>query len=221
MEPPSHSRFDMEADYGPLIGEWTNLGVDMTTRPDVRLSPEEYLRLERVAEWKSEYIDGEMFAMAGASQRHVLIATNLARELGNLLREGPCTTYAADLRVATDRLRHYTYPDVVVACEPVQFVDERRDTITNPTLIAEVLSESTEKYDRGAKFERYRSVTTLVEYLLVSQDRVHIELYTRQASGAWVLREWNDAGAGIDLASLKCLLSIREVYAKVDFGEQA
>lgn len=192
----------------------------MTTRPDVRLTPEEYLRLERAAEWKSEYIDGEMFAMAGASPRHVLIATNLARELGHQLREGPCTTYAADLRVATDTRRHYTYPDVVVAREPLQFVDDHRDTITNPTLTAEVLSESTEKYDRGAKFERYRSVPSLAEYLLVSQDRVHIELYTRQPNGAWILREWNDPGAEIDLASLHCRLRVAEVYAKVTFGEQ-
>jgi len=191
----------------------------MTTRPDVRLTPEEYLRIERAAEWKSEYVDGEMFAMAGASPRHVLIATNLVAELRDRLRDGPCNAYAADLRVATDRRRHYTYPDVVVACEPLQFVDEHRDTITNPSLIAEVLSESTEKYDRGAKFERYRSVATLTEYLLVSQDRIHIELYTRQPGGGWVLREWNDSEAEIDLPSLRCRLRIAEVYAKVVFDE--
>jgi Uma2 family endonuclease len=193
----------------------------MTTRPDVRLTPEEYLRIERAAEWKSEYIDGEMFAMAGASPRHVLIATNIAGELGNLLREGPCTVYAADLRVATDRLRHYTYPDVVVVCEPLEFVDEHRDTLTNPKVIAEVLSDSTEKYDRGAKFERYRSVPTLFEYLLVSQDRVHVELYTRQPDGGWFLREWNDPAAEIDLVSLGCRMKIAEVYAKLTFDDQA
>ena len=193
----------------------------MTTRPDVRLTPEEYLRIERAAEWKSEFIDGEMFAMAGASPRHVLIATNLVAELRNRLREGPCTVYAADLRVATDRQRHYTYPDVVVVCDPLQFVDEHRDTLTNPKVIAEVLSDSTEKYDRGAKFERYRSVPTLSEYLLVSQDRVHIELYTRQHDGGWFLRDWNDPAAEIELVSLRCRLKIAEVYAKVTFGDQA
>src|SRR6266536_964720 len=149
----------------------------MTTRPDVRLTPEEYLRIERDAEWKSEYIDGEMFAMAGASPRHVFIVANLAGELRNQLREGPSVVASADLRVATDRRRHYTYPDVVVVCDAPQFVDENRDTVTNPTMIAEVLSDSTEKYDRGAKFERYRTVPTLSEYLLVSQDRIHVELY--------------------------------------------
>jgi len=192
----------------------------MTTHPDVRLTPEEYLRLERAAEWKSEYVDGDMFAMSGASPRHVLIATNLARELGNQLREGPCTTYTADLRVATDKLRHYTYPDVVVACEPLQYADEHRDTITNPTLIAEVLSESTEKYDRGAKFERYRAIPTLAEYMLVAQDRVHIELYTRRADGGWVLREWNDPEDEIDLTSPRCRVKVAEVYAKVTFGDE-
>lgn len=193
----------------------------MTTRPDLRLTAEEYLRIERAAEWKSEYIDGEMFAMAGASPRHVLITGNLVAELNVRLRQGPCTVYPTDLRVATDKRRHYTYPDVVVACEPLQFVDEHRDTITNPTLIAEVLSESTEKYDRGAKFERYRSVPTPAEYLLVSQERVHIELYARQPDEGWVLREWNDPGAEIELASLQCRLKVGEVYAKVAFDEQA
>lgn len=191
----------------------------MTTHAHARLTPEEYLRIERAAEWKSEYVDGEIFAMSGASPRHVLITLNLAAELRNALRETPCAAYSADLRVATDRHRHYTYPDVVVACEPLQYVDEHRDTITNPVLIAEVLSESTEKYDRGAKFERYRGIPTLAEYLLVAQDRVHVELYTRQPNAAWVLREWNDAGATIDLASLECSVAIAEIYAKVTFGE--
>jgi Uma2 family endonuclease len=194
--------------------------LGMTTHAEVRVTPEEYLRIERAAEWKSEYIDGEIFAMSGASPRHVLIAGNLVRELGNELRKGPCTTYSADLRVATDRQRHYTYPDVVVACEPLQYVDGHRDTITNPILIAEVLSDSTEKYDRGAKFERYRAIPTLAEYLLVAQDRIHVELYTRQPNAAWVLREWNDVGATIELASLRCSIAISEIYAKVTFDDQ-
>src|ERR1044071_2794192 len=193
----------------------------MTTYPHPRISPEEYLRIERAAEWKSEYIDGETFAMAGASPQHVLITTNLAAELREALRKTPCTVYTADLRVATDPRRHYTYPDVVVACEDLQFVDERRDTITNPTLIAEVLSGSTEKYDRGAKAERYRSLASLAEYMLVSQDRVHVELYTRRPDGVWNLREWNDPAAEIELASVGCRLKIAEVYAKVVFDKPA
>ncbi|HEX3582641.1 MAG TPA: Uma2 family endonuclease [Thermoanaerobaculia bacterium] len=189
----------------------------MTTDPAIRLSPEEYLRLERAAEWKSEYIDGEMFAMAGASPRHGFIVGNLVRELGNLVRQGPCNVASSDLRVATDVHRHYTYPDVVVICDPLEFVDGHRDTVTNPTLIAEVLSESTQNYDRGEKFERYRAVPSLAEYLLVAQDRTHVELYTRQPGGEWVLREWNDGGAEVELASVHCRLRIAEVYAKVVF----
>jgi Uma2 family endonuclease len=193
----------------------------MTTRPDVRLTPEEYLRIERAAEWKSEYIDGEMFAMSGASHRHTIITANLVRALGNQLLNGPCTVSSADLRVATDRRRHYTYPDVVVVCDPPQYVDDQLDTVTNPTLIAEVLSDSTEKYDRGGKFERYRSVPTLSEYTLVAQDRVHVELFTRQPDGRWSLREWNDPAAEIEIESLHCRLKIAEVYAKVAFEDQA
>jgi Uma2 family endonuclease len=189
----------------------------MTTNPAVRLTPEEYLRLERAAEWKSEYIDGEMFAMAGASPRHGFIVGNLVGELREQLRSGPCLVAPNDLRVATDRHRLYTYPDVVVICDPLEYVDEHRDTVTNPTLIAEVLSETTQNYDRGDKFERYRAIPSLAEYLLVAQDRVHVELYTRQPGGEWILREWNDAGAEIELTSLRCRLRIAEVYAKVAF----
>jgi Uma2 family endonuclease len=189
----------------------------MTTRPDVRLTPEEYLRIERAAEWKSEYIDGEMFAMSGASHRHTIITSNLVRVLGNHLLNGPCTVSSADLRVATDRRRHYTYPDVVVVCDPPQYVDDQLDTVTNPTLIAEVLSDSTEKYDRGGKFERYRSLQALSDYMLVAQDRIHVELFTRQPDGRWSLREWNDPAAEIDIESLHCRLNVAEVYAKVSF----
>jgi Uma2 family endonuclease len=192
----------------------------MTTHPDIRITPEEYLRIERAAEWKSEYIDGEMFAMSGASRRHVLITGNLTRILGNHLLDGPCTVYPIDLRVATDPNRHFTYPDVVVLCDPPQFVDDQPDTILNPKVIVEVLSDSTEKYDRGAKAERYRSVPTLSEYLLVSQEHVHIELYTRQSDGGWSLHEWSDAAAEIELVSLGCRLRVAEVYAKVDFSER-
>ena len=159
--------------------------------------------------------------MARPAYRHTIIKDNLAAELGNQLRRGPCTVSSSDLRVATDRRRHYTYPDVVVVCEPPQYVDGQLDTVTNPTLIAEVLSDSTEKYDRGGKFERYRAVPTLSEYLLVAQDRVHVELFSRQADGRWSLRDWNDSDAEIDIESLHCRLKVAEVYAKVTFEDTA
>src|SRR5439155_26407711 len=184
-----------------------------TTSPDLRLTPEEYLRIERAAEWKSEYIDGEMFAMARASPQHAIIVFNLGGELRAQLRGGPCLVYGIDVRLATDPERPYTYPDIIVACDPPEYVDTQLDTLINPTMIAEVLSESTEKYDRGAKFERYRSVPTLSEYLLVSQDRIHVELFQR-GDNEWILREWNDPAAEIDLVSLRCRLKIAEIYAK-------
>jgi Uma2 family endonuclease len=194
---------------------------DMMTRRDVRLTPEEYLSIDRAAEWRSEYIDGEMIARDRASHRHSIITANIAGELGNHLRNSPCTVALAQLRVATDRRRHYTYPDVVVVCDPPQFVDDQLDTVTNPTLIAEVLSDSTEKYDRGGKFERYRSIPSLSEYLLLAQDRVHVELFTRQPDGRWSLRDWNDRAAEIEIESLHCRLKVSEVYSKVTFEGQA
>lgn len=190
----------------------------MSTNPNLRLTPEEYLRIERAAEWKSEYIDGEMFAMAGASPRHAIISANVVRELGNQLLDGPCILYNTDLRVATDPRRHYTYPDVIVGCDSPVYVDTQLDTLTNPTMIVEILSRRTETYDRGAKFERYRAVPSLAEYLLVAQDRVHVELYTRQTDGSWLLREWNDSAGEIELVSLRCLLRVGAIYAKVHFG---
>jgi Uma2 family endonuclease len=180
------------------------------------MTTEEYLRIERAAEWKSDYLDGKMLPWPPVTALHVLITTNVGCEIHDQLREGPCNAYMSALRVTTDPRRHYTYPDVVVACDPLQFVDEHKDTITNPILVAEVLSDATEAYDRGVKAERYRAVPTLAEYLFVSQERVHIELYTRRPDGAWSFREWNDPHAEIDLASVGCRLKIAEVYAKVE-----
>jgi Uma2 family endonuclease len=148
------------------------------------------------------------------------ITGNLGSELHYQLRETPCTVCMLRLRIATDPKRHYTFPDVVVLCDPPQYVDDQPDTVTNPKVIAEVLSDSTEKYDRGAKSQRYRAVPTLSEYLLVSQDRVQVELYTRQADGGWSLHEWSDPAAEIELVSLGCRLRVAEVYAKVDFSER-
>lgn len=182
------------------------------------LTAEEYLRIERADEWRNEYLDGEMFAREHPTPRHIIIATNVACELGNQLRDQPNIVYSG-LRVATDPRRHYAYPDVVVAAEASEFFDG--DTLANPALLGEVLSESTEKYDRGAKFERYRSVPSLSEYLLVAQDRVHVELYTRQPDGSWLLREWNDPAGEIELVSLRCRLKIGGIYAKVNLSEQA
>ena len=144
----------------------------MTTRPDLRLTPEEYLRIERGAEWKSEYVDGEMFAMSGASFEHTVIVANLVGELRNALREGPCVVASADLRVATDPRRHYTYPDVVVVCDPPQFVRLHREI--RPRCEVRAVS-------RGADARRVPA---------------RVAGSCRQPGGEWVLREWSDLRVG-------------------------
>ena len=134
------------------------------------LTPEEYLAIERKSETKGEFYSGEVFAMVGASKRHNLIAANVIRVLGNQLLDRPCNVYPSDMRVKVSATGKYTYPDVVVACEEELFDDEEKDTLLNPVLIIEVLSESTEAYDRGKKFEHYQYIESLTDYLLVTQN---------------------------------------------------
>src|SRR5215211_3382177 len=152
----------------------------MSSQRKTLLTPEEYLAVERRSEVRSEYLAGEVFAMVGASKRHNLIVSNLIRVLGNQLLDRPCNVYPSDMRVKVSRIGKYTYPDVVVACEEEEFDDEERDTLLNPLVIIEVLSESTEAYDRGRKFEHYQYIESLTEYLLVSQEPYRVEQYVRQ-----------------------------------------
>src|SRR5215210_8320716 len=143
------------------------------------LTPEEYLAIERKSEIKHEYFAGVMFAMVGASKRHNLITANIIRVLGNQLLDRPCNVYPSDMRVKVSVTGKYTYPDVVVACEPEQFDDAENDTLLNPVVIVEVLSASTEAYDRGKKFEQYQQLGSLTDYLLVAQEPHRIEQYVR------------------------------------------
>ena len=186
----------------------------MSTRPTTYLTPEEYLAAERRAEHKSEYVDGEMVAMTGASRRHNLIAINIAREISQQLKGRPCEGYASDMRVRVPSTRLYTYPDVVVCDEP-KFEDDYVDTLLNPTLILEILSEPTELYDRGKKFGFYRTIETLAEYLLVAQDECRIEQYVRQPDGRWLLSDYRSLEDVVDLPSIQCQLALSEVYDKV------
>lgn len=188
----------------------------MSSEPQKRLTPEEYLAIERQAETKSEYVDGEMFAMSGASPRHVLIATNIAVALGLRLKDRPCYVFTADLRLNVSPTGLFTYPDVVVACGELKYRDDRRDTLLNPVVLFEVLSESTEAYDRGRKFEHYRTLPSLAEYLLVAQDKPHVEQFVRQPDARWLLGEFNHPDDVVTLPSLGCTLPLAEIYAKVD-----
>jgi Uma2 family endonuclease len=193
----------------------------MASQPKTFYTPEEYLALERSCETKHEYYNGEIFAMGGASKQHVLIVTNLIGELHSGLKEGPCTVYSTDLRVQVATTGLYTYPDVIVLCDELRFSDEQEDTLLNPALIIEVLSESTKDYDRGGKFEQYRTIDSFVEYLLIAQDRPHVEHHTRQPDGTWILHETNSLEVTIQLKSVPCSLRIADIYAKIDFPGSA
>jgi Uma2 family endonuclease len=180
------------------------------------LTPAEYLALERKAEMKSEYINGQMFAMAGAPRRHGIIEGNLFREVSSQLRDRNCEAFVNDMRVKVSPTGLYTYPDVVAVCGDAEFEDEIQDTLLNPTVIAEVLSPSTEAYDRGEKFAQYRSLDSLREYVLVSQNKVRIEHFRRDGH-QWILSEINMPDAMLHLASIDCHIPLVAIYEKVDF----
>ncbi|MCP4701060.1 MAG: Uma2 family endonuclease [Gammaproteobacteria bacterium] len=173
--------------------------------------PQAYLEKERLSETKNEYINGEIFAMSGASPAHNLIVGNLIRELGNQLKKRPCRVYPSDLRVQV--ADGYVYPDVTVVCGQPEFAED--DNLSNPDLIVEVLSPSTEDYDLGGKFARYRQLASLREYLLVAQDKAAIMHYARQDGNRWLLTEWTDIKAVLELPGIKCTLALRDVYDKV------
>ena len=183
------------------------------------LSPEQYLEIERQAEQRSEYWQGQMFAMSGATRSHNLIAVNTVRQAGNQLRGSSCELYAQDMRVLAAKTRLYAYPDIVFVCGPPQFLEDRQDTLLNPTLIIEVLSPSTEAYDRGRKFERYRTIESLRQYLLIAQDRIQADLYTRQSEEQWVLTSFSGREDFVELESVGCRLSLAECYERVDFPD--
>jgi Uma2 family endonuclease len=185
--------------------------------PIPRLTEAEYLEIERAAEFKSEFFDGEMFAMAGGTPMHSLIATNLAAEFRNKLKGRPCLPFNADLRVKVEATGLFTYPDLSVVCGPLRFAEPARDTIVNPTVLVEVLSDSTEAYDRGKKFEHYRQIPTLREYLLVSQKEPRLEAFGRLEKGPWELREAAGLEASLALPSLEIVISLSEVFANVEF----
>lgn len=178
-----------------------------------RWTAEEYLAFERESPDKHEFLDGEISLMAGARREHDLIVVNLLAELRNGLRGRPCKAHSSDMRVHVPVTGLYTYPDVSVAC-PARFLDERQDTLVNPSVIFEVLSTSTEAYDRGAKFASYRSIPSLQDYVLLSQERALIEHFHRQEDGSWVLREAR-AGGSLALPSIGCILAVNEVYLDV------
>src|SRR5437868_10735248 len=187
----------------------------MSTLPSYYLSPDEYLAIERKAEFKSEYVDGVMYAMAGGSERHNLIAGNTLTALNNQLREAPCRVYPSDLKVRVPNSKRFFYPDVSVVCGETKFADDERDVILNPVLIVEVLSESTAAFDRGKKFQSCQQIESLQEYLLVAQDEYVLEHYLRQETGHWLYTKVSGLNETIVLPTLRCQLTLQSIYNKV------
>jgi Uma2 family endonuclease len=190
----------------------------MSAEPHRRTRLEDYLAAERQAETKSEYLDGEVFAMAGASRQHNLIVWNLAAALHAQLKGRGCEVYVGDMRLLVSATGLYTYPDLAVACGEPQFEDVGLDTLLNPTLLIEVLSPSTEGYDRGKKAAHYRTLGSLREYALVAQEEVRVEVLTRQENGHWLLSEAGRLDDSIPLGSIGCTLRLADVYERVSFS---
>ncbi len=189
----------------------------MSAHPQPRLTPEEYLELDRASEFRNEYYNGRMYAMSGGSVPHAIIIGNLTRETGNALRGRPCFVAPSDLRVRVSSDGLYTYPDVVVVCGEIEVLDGRKDTVLNPILIIEVLSPGTEAYDRGFKSAQYRTLETLQEYALVSQSEPRVEIFRRQSSGDWLLSEAVGLEAVCRLNSVDSNVKLSEIYANVTF----
>ncbi len=179
---------------------------------------EEYLDVERAADHRSEFINGRIYAMAGAGRPHGLIIGNLMRHLGNELLERPCEMHTGEMRVKVSETGTYVYPDVVVVCGEPDFEDRHLDALTNPTLVVEVLSPSTEGYDRSAKFAHYRRIASLQQYVLIAQNEPRLECYTRQEDGElWLFSEVTDLSTTVHLASIGCDLPMAQAYRRVTF----
>ena len=191
----------------------------MSALPNRKLTVAEYLAIERKAEYKSEFFNGEMFVMAGASRAHNRIKDNVIGELYIRLKGGPCQTFSSDQRVMVDRTGLYTYPDIVILCGEGEYDPADQDTLLNPVAIIEVLSPSTEKYDRGAKFRSYQQIPSLQEYILVAQDEAVCDRYVRLADGSWALVSFVGMEASLALTTVAAQIPLVDVYAGVTFPE--
>jgi Uma2 family endonuclease len=189
----------------------------MSTLPKNLITPEQYLELERAAEFRHEYYDGEIFAMSGAREAHNLIAVNLAAALMPQLRPKGCRVFVTDLRVKVGSGRAYTYPDLAVACGERLFLDATRDTLLSPTLIVEVLSPSTERHDRSKKFLHYKTIESLQQYILVAADAPCVDVFTRAVDGEWKWRNVYGLEDTLELESIGCRLKLAEVYEDIEF----
>jgi Uma2 family endonuclease len=188
----------------------------MTAHAKYSITEDEYDALEATSAVKHEYFAGKIYAMTGGTEPHNLIAGNVLAAFHSQLRKRPCRVYASDQRIKVLATGLQTYPDITIVCGQPQFIGKSRVTIVNPTVIIEVLSPSTELYDRGMKFHNYRTIETLTDYVLIAQDSYRVEHYSRQESGIWEFRDAVDLDAAITLSSIECTLALADVYEKVE-----
>ncbi len=191
----------------------------MSTQVIKRYTVEEYLELERKAEYKSEFLNGQIFAMAGASLAHCAITVNLTAEVVIHLRGKSCQAFSNDMKVRTSRPGLYAYPDLTIVCDEPKFHDEQKDVLINPTVIFDVLSPSTEAFDRGGKFFRYQNIESFTDYVLIAQDEARVEHFIRQADDAWLLYIVRGLDKKLQLASIDCTISLAGIYDRVAFPE--
>jgi Uma2 family endonuclease len=202
----------------------------MSALPEQQMTEADYLAFERSSTIKHEFIVGEVYAMSGASEAHNLITGSAYAMLYNQLRGRACKIYPSDMKVRTPATGSYAYPDVTVVCGEAHFADDQRDVLLNPTVIIEVMSPTTERYDRGRKFQHYRELPSLQEYVLIAQDDSHIERFVRQEGGFWQFSEARGLESSLELSSIACTLTLAEVYEQVplsyavgegDLGDEA
>lgn len=184
------------------------------------ITQDEYLAMEETATHKSEYYKGEIFAMAGASFNHIQIVSNVGVELGLAIKNTNCRAMMNELRIWVKARDLFVYPDITVVCSKPEFYENRNDTITNPLAIVEVLSDSTKNYDRGEKFEFYRAIPTLQEYILIDQYRVHVEQFFIDAEKKWGLLEFNKLSDVLKLTKIDFQISLQDIYHRIEFENQ-
>ncbi len=185
------------------------------------ITEEEYLDLEELSETKNEYFNGEIFAMSGASFNHIICTGNINASLNNQLKKRDCRVLNSDMRVLIKKTGLYTYPDTTVVCGKSELKKHKGlETLLNPTVIVEVLSPTTADYDKGAKFEHYRTINSLQEYILVWQDKKRVARYTKQTDNSWLLTDFIGEDAKIELKSIECQITMDDIYDKVEFIEE-
>ncbi len=189
----------------------------MNAEPILKYTAEEYLELEETSLEKNEFYKGEIFAMAGASIPHNEIVSNTLVEIGSYLKDKKCRIYPSDLRIHSVANSLYTYPDLSIICNDIETVGKRKNTVTNPTVLIEVLSKTTQDYDRGAKFKLYRDIESLKEYILISSLETLVEKYNKQADGSWVLHEYKNEADTFTITSIDLLVTVKDLYRNVQF----